>query len=157
MVTASSSASWQPSASMDYVSEHTDVTHQDISRCNTVNTMSKQHELKFGSITNDNCKIVTFVSCHSLSSLGKRNQTGLSGTRLASNNTPTNSISLPIKTSGYKHQLSSLSSDYSNKETILTTQFQSRGARQHPMPSDLHKLRGYYISDDDDSEVSYVS
>ena len=60
MVTASVSVSWQPSASMDYVSEHTDVSPQEISRYNTINTMSKQHELEFDSIVNDNCKIYNF-------------------------------------------------------------------------------------------------
>ena len=66
-------------------------------------------------------------------------------------------MSLPMETSGYKHQPSSLLlSDYSNKETILTTQFQSREARQHPMPSDWHKLYRYFVSDDDDDEVRYV-
>ena len=98
----------------------------------------------------------TFVLCHSLFCLGKRNQTGSSGTRLASNNTSTNSISPLMETSVYKHQPSSLLSDHSNKETILTTHFQSRGARRHPMPSDWHIQHGYYFSDDDDNEVRYV-
>ena len=67
-------------------------------------------------------------------------------------------MSLPMETSGYKYQPSSLSSDYSNKETILTTKFQSRGAQRHPMPSDWHNLYGIYMSDDDDDddEVRYV-